>query len=201
VVQPLEEVLVRPLRDDERATAGAVAGRALSTSPTSYWTWGDDALVRLRRSLDVFVGFVQGQTAPLGALIGEHVVGVCGAAPPGECIAATSGEAGRVVPETIEGHGSQSRIQYIWSIYCTRDLPERHWHLGPVSVEPALQGLGIGALMLRAFGEQMDAAGEVGWLETDKPENVVFYRRAGWEVADELTEHGLTSWWMRRDPR
>jgi GNAT superfamily N-acetyltransferase len=155
----------------------------------------------MRASLDVFVRFVEAQTSPLGALLGDHVVGVCGAAPPGACIAATSGETARVMPETIEGPGSPSRGQYVWALYCTRDLEERHWHLGPVSVEPALQGLGIGGLMLRAFGDQMDDAGEVGWLETDKPENVVFYRRAGWEVADEVTEHGLTSWWMRRDPR
>jgi GNAT superfamily N-acetyltransferase len=147
------------------------------------------------------VSFVKNQNAPIGALMGEHVVGVCGAAPPGECIAATSGEAGREFPDSVDEPGSPSRVQYVWAAYCTRDLPERHWHLGPVSVEPGLQGLGIGALMLQAFSEQMDEAGEVGWLETDKPENVVFYRRAGWEVAEELTEHGLTSWWMRRDPR
>jgi len=29
----------------------------------------------------------------------------------------------------------------------------------------------------------------------------VFYRRAGFEVTDEVGEHGLTTWWMRRDPR
>ena len=195
------DIEVRPLRDEELAPAGGVASRALSTSPTSYWTWGDDKLERVRRSFDVFVSFVKNQKAPIGALMGEHVVGVCGAAPPGECIAATSGDAGRVYPETVEGPGSPSRVQYVWASYCSHDLPERHWHLGPVSVEPGLQGLGIGALMLTAFNDQMDEAGEVGWLETDKPENVVFYRRGGWEVADEVTEHGLTSWWMRRDPR
>jgi GNAT superfamily N-acetyltransferase len=195
------DIDVRPLRDEERAAAGAVAGRALSTSPTSVWTWGDDPLRRTRASLDIFVPYVQGQTAPIGALLGDHVVGVCGAMPPGACIGTTATDEMRVKPETIEEPGDLSRGLYVWWLYCTKDLQERHWHLGPVSVEPGLQGLGVGALMLNAFSEQMDAAGEVGWLETDKPENVVFYRRAGWEVANEVNEHGLTSWWMRRDPR
>src|SRR5581483_514822 len=197
----MDHVEVRPLRDDERSAAGAVAGRALLTSPTSAWTWGDDLVPRLRVSLDMFVGFVGNQREPIGALLGDHVVGIAGASPPGECIGATASPEMRTPPAEIGPPGDASRGLYIWSLYCARDLEERHWHLGPVSVEPTAQGLGIGSLMLRAFGDQMDDAGEVAWLETDKPENVVFYRRAGWEVAEEVTEHGLTSWWMRRDPR
>ena len=195
------DVEVRPLRDDERAAAGAVAGRALSTSPTSYWTWGDEPIGRVGASLDIFVPYVQGQQAPIGALIGDHVVGVCGFAPPGGCIGATASDEMRVKPDSIGGPGDISRGLYVWWLYTNYDLEERHWHLGPVSVEPGLQGLGVGALMLNAFGDQMDEAGEVAWLETDKPENVVFYRRAGWEVTLELDEHGFTTWWMRRDPR
>jgi hypothetical protein len=192
---------VRPLRAEERAAAGAVAGRALSTSPTSYWVSGDDAVARVRLSLDVFVPLVEGQPPPIGALLGNHVVGVCGVAPPGQCIGATASPEMRVPPATVGEPGDASRGLYVWALYCGRDLDERHWHLGPVSVEPVLQGVGIGGLMLRVFGEQMDEQGEIAWLETDKPENVVFYRRAGFEVVEELTEHGLTSWWMRRNPR
>jgi len=197
-VRPL---LVRPLHDRERAAAGGVAGRALSTSPTSLWVYGEEPLTRVRASLDLFVGFVGGQPSPLGALLGDHVVGICGAAPPGACIGAMAPENLRTPPTTVGDAGDPSRGQYVWALYCGRDLEERHWHLGPVSVEPGLQGAGIGALMLRAFVEQMDADGEVAWLETDKPENVVFYRRAGFDVTDEVSEHGFTTWWMRRDPR
>jgi ribosomal protein S18 acetylase RimI-like enzyme len=195
------DVDVRPLRDDELAAAGAVAGRALATSPTAIWMSGDEVVHRTRVSLDVFVGFVQRQRAPIGALLGDHVIGVCGVAPPGECIGATVDENVRAGPTAIGDPGHPSRGLYLLSLLCGHDLDERHWHLGPVAVEPGLQGTGVGGLMLRAFGEQMDAEGEVAWLETDKPENVVFYRRAGFEVVEELTEHGLTNWWMRRDPR
>jgi GNAT superfamily N-acetyltransferase len=194
-------VEVRPLRDQERTAAGAVAGRALAEGPMARWTFGDDARARTKGLLDIFVGYVQSLPMPLGALLGDHIVGICGAAPPGTCVGVTAPEEWRTPPETIRGPGDETRALYTWSLFCGHDLAERHWHLGPVSVEPGLQGTGIGGLMLTEFCARMDTDGEVTWLETDKPENVVFYRRAGWEVADELTEHGLISWWMRRDPR
>lgn len=192
---------IRPLRDDERAAAGAVAGRALASNPTSHWVFGDDPRARLRGNLDLFVGFVQSQPAPWGALLGDHVVGVCAASPPGECVSAVVPEGFREPPAELGPPGHVSRLQHDWALLVAHDLDERHWHVGPVSVEPELQGCGVGGALLGAFTEQMDDLGEIAWLETDKPENVVFYRRAGFELADEVTEHGLTNWWMRRDPR
>jgi GNAT superfamily N-acetyltransferase len=195
------DVEVRPLADDELHAAGAVAARALSTSPSAYWMSGPDAVARVGLSFAVFVPFVEEQRAPLAALLSGHIVGICGARAPGECLGVTTSPEMRVAPKKIGPPGDASRGMYLWALLCNHDLDERHVHLGPVAVEPPLQGAGIGGKMLNAFADQMDEAGEVAWLETDKPENVVFYRRAGFEVAEELTEHGLTNWWMRRDPR
>jgi hypothetical protein len=55
--------------------------------------------------------------------------------------------------------------------------------------------------MLGRIGELLDAEGEVAWLETDKPENVVFYRRHGFDVAVEERRLGFPIWFMRRTPR
>jgi len=195
------DVEVRLLRDDERAAAGGVAGRALADGPMARWVYGDPPVLRVGSTLDIFVGYVQTLPEPIGALIGDHVVGVCASAPPGGCVGSVAPEEWRTPPAVIGDPGDLSRQHYTWGLMCAHDLPERHWHLGPVSVEPGLQGAGIGARMLTMFGERMDEAGEVAWLETDKPENVVFYRRAGWDVIDEVNEHGLTTWFMRRDPR
>ena len=193
-------VEIRTLHDDERAAAGAVAARALADSPTSVWVYGDDRVGRLATNLDLFVGFVQTQPEPFGALLGAYVVGVCAVSPPGACIGHVVPAELRVVPTEVGEVGDPSRAQFVWSLYCEHDLDERHWHLGPVGVEPGLQGCGIGSLLLTAFGARMDADGDVAWLDTDKPENVVFYRRHGFDVADEVSHHGLTTWWMRRDP-
>ncbi len=43
--------------------------------------------------------------------------------------------------------------------------------------------------------------GDVGYLETDKPENVRFYERFGFRVVAEAPVIGVTSWYMRRPGR
>ena len=70
--------------------------------------------------------------------------------------------------------------------------------LGPVAVDTHLQGTGIGSGLMRAFCGRMDAAGEVAYLETDKPINVRFYERFGFEVAGEEEVLGVPNWFMTR---
>jgi ribosomal protein S18 acetylase RimI-like enzyme len=194
-------VTVRDLQPAEHAAAGAVAGRALADSPTFRWVAGDEPVARVEQSLDVFVGYVETMPPPqLGAFVGRHVVGVCAAAAPGTCVGATAPPEWQQPPAEIGPPGHESRAQSIWALFFEHDVDERHWHLGPVSVEPGLQGAGVGSAMLRVFGERMDAAGELAWLETDKPDNVVFYRRHGFDVVAEVDRYGFTTWFMRRDP-
>jgi ribosomal protein S18 acetylase RimI-like enzyme len=198
---------IRDLAPAELAAAGGVAGRALASSPSMRWAMGDPSVARIGSSLDVFVPFVEAMTvAQVGAVLGRHVVGVCAAAPPDTCVGVVAPPEWREPPAEIGPPGHESRAHTIWSLFATHDLAERHWHLGPVAVEPGLQGAGIGSAMLRAVTERMDATGEVMWLETDKPENVVLYRRHGFEVVEELVcgpdvDGGFTNWFMRRDPR
>ncbi len=50
------------------------------------------------------------------------------------------------------------------------------------------------------FSERMDRERALAYLETDKPENVVFYERFGFEVTDETVLLGAQNWFMRREP-
>ena len=212
------ELEIRDLATEELPAAGGVAGRALADSPTFCWVLGDHAIPRVGGSLDVFVPFVSAMPPPqLGAFLGSHVVGVAAAAAPGACIGAVATEELRTPPAVIGPLGDDSRTLLVWSLFCGHDLDERHWHVGPVSVEPGLQGAGIGGALLEALCARMDTDGEVAWLETDKPENVVFYRRHGFDVVEEVIapdparyptfgdsapdEVPFTTWFMRRDPR
>jgi GNAT superfamily N-acetyltransferase len=197
------ELTVRPVAtEEERRAAGAVAGRALSDNPTARWIYGDDVLERVATSLEQFVSFVESMPGDqIAAFLGAHAVGVAAAAPPGACIKHVLPPELQVTPETIGPPGDQTREQSVWALFCGHDLPERHWHIGPVSVDPVLHGQGIGAQMMQALNVRLDDAGEIAWLETDKPGNVVFYRRAGYEVVDEVIHHGVPEWFMRRDPR
>jgi hypothetical protein len=54
---------------------------------------------------------------------------------------------------------------------------------------------------MREHCQRLDADGLVGYLETDKPENVRFYERSGYEVIGEAAVVGVPNWFMRRAPR
>jgi predicted N-acetyltransferase YhbS len=99
------------------------------------------------------------------------------------------------------GPRTVTRVGRWISVWAERDPDEPHVHLGPVAVDVHLQGQGIGSLMMQEHCRRLDSTGEVGYLETDKPENVRFYERAGYRVVGEATALGVTSWFMRREPR
>jgi predicted N-acetyltransferase YhbS len=108
----------------------------------------------------------------------------------------------RTLPDRPEGpasaHDRQTRVlATLWDHHCA----DRHWHVGPVGVEPGLQGRGVGGAVMGRLCEAMDEAGEIAFLETETPENVVFYRRLGFEVVSEAHLPDLPFWFMRREPR
>ena len=75
-----------------------------------------------------------------------------------------------------------------------------HWHLGPAAVDRSRQGQGIGTRLMIAVCERLDGVGGVGYLETDKPENVRLYRRGGFEVIGAQPVLGVPNWFMLRQP-
>ena len=68
-------------------------------------------------------------------------------------------------------------------------------------MEPALQGRGIGSLVLREYTRRLDEAGEDSYLETEKPQNVALYSRFGYEVIEETEVLGVPNWFMWREAR
>jgi ribosomal protein S18 acetylase RimI-like enzyme len=121
-------------------------------------------------------------------------------APPGACRPG-AGQQLRLLPHVLalgpRAFGRAGRWMGAWRAL---DLPERHWHLGPVAVDAGLQGRGIGSLLLAHYCERADAAGEVTYLETDKVINVHFYERFGFAVIGEQDVLGVPNWFMRRVP-
>jgi ribosomal protein S18 acetylase RimI-like enzyme len=84
-----------------------------------------------------------------------------------------------------------------WAKY---DPARPHSHLGPVAVDPDLQGRGIGSLLLADYCQRLDQTRMLSYLETDKPVNVRLYERFGYEVTAEAEVLGVTSWFMTRQP-
>ncbi|MFI5525473.1 GNAT family N-acetyltransferase [Streptomyces platensis] len=80
---------------------------------------------------------------------------------------------------------------------------EPQWHLAVLGADPAAQGQGHGAALLRSGLAQADAAGMPVALESSKRSNLPFYEHFGFTVQHELLlpGGGPTLWAMRREPR
>ncbi|GAU65710.1 putative acetyltransferase [Streptomyces sp. NBRC 110611] len=80
---------------------------------------------------------------------------------------------------------------------------EPHWYLAVIGADPAAQGQGQGAALLRSGLAKADAAGLPAYLESSKPSNLPFYEHFGFTVRAELRLPGegpvLRAMW--REPR
>jgi ribosomal protein S18 acetylase RimI-like enzyme len=63
---------------------------------------------------------------------------------------------------------------------------EPHWYLPMIGVEPAQQGRGLGAALLRAALQRVDAEGLPAYLESTNPRNMPLYERHGFEAIGEI---------------
>ncbi len=128
------------------------------------------------------------------------IVGVCGMMPPGNCLPDFRQRL-QLVPTLLSiGPRAVGRTMRWLGVWEKHDPEERHWHLGPLAVDAHLQGMGVGSRMMQVFCAQMDAAREDAYLETDKPENVRFYERFGFELIGEQEVLGVTNYFMLRRP-
>jgi ribosomal protein S18 acetylase RimI-like enzyme len=84
-----------------------------------------------------------------------------------------------------------------------RDMPQPHWYLAVLGIDPSMQGRGIGSALIVPILERADLAGLPCYLETEKEINLAFYRRHGFEVIveDNIPDNGPRFWTMLRTCR
>ena len=177
-----------------------VISRGMRDNPTHVAALGEDPGRREKRVRRIFsrVLPVMGHSLLLARHPDGTVLGVLGMAAPGRCQANTQQRMQLTFGLLPLGPRALSRSLRWVGTWEKRDPKERHWHLGPVGVDAHLQGMGIGSKLMRVFCAQMDAAGEDAYLETDKPQNVRFYERFGFEVVGEEEVIGVPNWYMAR---
>lgn len=83
-----------------------------------------------------------------------------------------------------------------------RVVPGPHWYLVIMGVDPEFQGQGWAGALLRPMLARLDELGRPCFLETHRAENVSFYRRFGFEVAETgaLPDSDVPHWAMLRWP-
>lgn len=199
-VGPIE---VRDLRPDEVPDAVGVLARGMRDNPLHVAAYGEDPDRRLRCHTRLMGGLFRHLRAqqPIAALEDGTLVGVTGVAPAGTC-QPTTGQRLRLLPSMLAlGPRTAARVASWTSAWAAHDPDEPHVHLGPLAVDAHLQGRGIGARIMEENCRRLDTDGALGYLETDKAENVSFYERFGYEVVGEENVIGLPNWFMRRPPR
>ena len=196
---------VGALDASEVGEALGVLARGMRDNPVHVAAFGGDPARRekdLQRLFGAAFAVMGLHEHMLVARAGDgRIVGVCGMMPPGDCRPG-SGRQLRMLPGLLRiGPRAAGRTMRWMGAWAKRDPDGRHWHLGPVAVDAHLQGAGIGSKLMRVFCARMDAAGEDAYLETDKPENVGFYERFGFEVLGEAEVLGLPNWFMLRNAK
>ena len=190
------------LGGSEIGDAIGVLARGMRDNPIHVAALGDEPALRERRLRRMFGAALSALDLPMLAArqADGTVVGVCGMPAPGAC-RPSAGQALRVLPRLLpNGPRATLRTARWLGAWGKRDPETRHWHLGPVAVDAHLQGLGIGSRLMQAYCARVDAAGEDAYLETDKPENVRFYERFGFEVIGEEEVLDVPNWYMLRRP-
>ena len=82
------------------------------------------------------------------------------------------------------------------------DMPDPHWYLGVLGVDPDHVGRGIASALMRPALVAADAEGHACYLETAQSANRAFYENRGFRVIkhDTQPDTGVTYWTFRREP-
>jgi GNAT superfamily N-acetyltransferase len=187
----------------DHAAAVGVLARGMRDNPMHVAAFGPDPDRRYRAIHRLFTALFAHQRGNEPICVREDgvIVAVTGAIGGGHCRPGP-GQAVRMLP-AMAGLGPRTSVRTVrwlrgWAAHHPR---EPHVHLGPLAVDAHRQGEGIGSVLLAEHARRLDAAGAVGFLETDKPENVRFYARQDYVVVAEAEVIGVPCWFMRRAPR
>lgn len=194
------QVTIDPMSPEDLRDAGRVLGAAFTSSPLEQAVRGviDD---RERRRLVVAYTATCRLPGQVAVARGDgEIVGAIRWVRSPACQLRLRQKVA-MAPTAISAFGRHLPSAMAWvRAWSTRDPSEPHIHLGPIGVRPDLQGRGIGTQMLTVYRRHLDATGEAGYLETDKPENVRLYERFGFEIVDSAIVLGVRTWFMWREP-
>jgi ribosomal protein S18 acetylase RimI-like enzyme len=195
----VNDVQIRELGPENFSAALELVTRAMGNNPLHVRILGDDPVRHVLR-VERLQGALLRSVVARGELLGAEgtgglagILGMAGRRPrPDEAVKLVLAILARFPP------GVTLRTAW-WLGQWVKRLPgQPFWHVGPVAVDVHLQRKGIGSALMRAFCERMDKQGSLAYLETDKPKNVAFYRKFGFEVVDEAVVLGVPNWFMAR---
>lgn len=191
---------IEPFSADMTTEVVRLLARAFVANPLHVATFGPD---RRDRNEAFFRVVLRPTTATrLVATDGPRILGFINWVASPKC--QPSGlEKARSSPGLLAGVGISASMRLVsWvSTWARCEPAEPHLHLGPIGVDPDAQGQHLGQRLMERYCETLDRTGIAGYLETDRPENVRFYRHFGFDTTREIRVSGIPNYLMRREPR
>ena len=193
----MASIEIEPFRPEMMPEASRVLAHAFASNPGHVAAFGSAVLAKneafFRTALTVMKG------PKLVATDGSRILGLVHWVHSSQC--QVSGiEKLRLIPMmmTTLGPGATLRVVSWLSSWSRHDPRESHVHLGPIGVIPEAQGRRIGFRLMTRYCEALTKSAESGYLETNRPETVAFYRRFGFETRDEILVLGVRNYLMWR---
>jgi GNAT superfamily N-acetyltransferase len=193
----MSDIHIEPFKPEMTAEASQVLARAFVTNPLNSAAFGPAQLARneafFRNGLAVMKG------TKLVALEGSRIVGLIHWVQSPGCQLGGL-EKLKTIPTMLGSLGFRSSLRLgSWlSAWEKHDPKAAHLHLGPIGVDPAMQRHRVGRRLMEQYCQAQDKTGIAGYLETDRPENVGFYRRFGFETIEEVPVLGVKNFLMQR---
>ena len=191
---------ITPLRSEQGDEAARVLGHAFLTNPLNIAAFGPNPLARNHAFFHIGLKLMKG--TKLAAMDATRVVGVIHWVQSPQCQVPTPDKM-RMMPRMLSAFGLRTTLRVVsWlGVWAKHDPSEPHSHLGPLGVAPQAQGQRVGWRLMERYCEELDREALPGYLETDKPGNVAFYQRFGFETTATMPVLQVTNYFMRRKPR
>ena len=185
-------------RPEMLAATVDLLARAFAKNPLHVAAFGKDAVLEKNRAF-FQAGLSTFRGRRLVAVEGARIIGFIHWVESPGCRFSWKQRA-RLVPVMLRkfGPGATLRLSAWLSAWAKNDSNDTHWHVGPIGVDPDVQGKGIGRRMMEACCTALLDNAANGVLETDKPENVRFYEKFEFEVVKEVEVIGVKTFFMAR---
>ena len=188
--------------------AAVVAARAFHHDP--FFEFLEPNPVRRARGLALFFRAAVHALGATGQITGARqadgrLMGVAAWVPPGRYPLPGLAQFGEMLGAframILRPAGLRDGVKYLMAIEQVHPR-DPMWYLLLLVVDPLVQRAGIGTRLQAPVLEIADREGVDCYLETQKPENLAYYRRFGYEVVEELRPvlGGPPLWTMRRPP-
>jgi ribosomal protein S18 acetylase RimI-like enzyme len=199
------DVVVQPLASSQAAAAGDCLARAFIDDPVWRQVFPDPNR-RPARLADLFRALVRMHLLGERPLTTPDVAGVALWRHPGSRVRLRDTARSRfAMPRAVAGFSRDERRRLLATLRQFEGrraalVPQPHWYLESIGVEPARQGEGIGTALVRTVLDEADACGTPAYLETETRANVDFYEGLGFVVVEQHVAEavGVPVWLMAR---